>query len=124
MKNSIRNLRLVFSQWKSWIIFAIATALFLRLSFAFFNYRLSLGNLGKFITYSEITFNILLALLFGIFLAGQIYKIVMMQGKKRVHKRGFLGGILGVLITGCPSCTIGVASFLGVGSLLSLLPWQ
>jgi hypothetical protein len=45
-----------------------------------------------------------------------------MKHKKAVHGTGFFGGFLGILITGCPSCTIWLASFLGVGSMLSLLP--
>ncbi|MDR2189766.1 MAG: hypothetical protein LBP53_00810 [Candidatus Peribacteria bacterium] len=57
--------------------------------------------------------NIVLALLFGIFLSGQIYKLTLYTGnKKAVHSQGWLGGMLGVLVTGCPSCTISLASFL------------
>ncbi|MDR0859817.1 MAG: hypothetical protein LBO09_02285 [Candidatus Peribacteria bacterium] len=33
-----------------------------------------------------------------------------------------MGGVLGALFTGCPSCSIGITSFLGLGSLLSALP--
>jgi hypothetical protein len=47
-----------------------------------------------------------------------------MDTRKKIHKRGFLGGLLGVVVTGCPSCTMGLASFLGIGSTLSLLPWH
>ena len=41
----------------------------------FFEYEQSLGNLGKTITYLEINLHILLSGLFGLFLAGQVYKI-------------------------------------------------
>jgi hypothetical protein len=46
----------------------------------------------------------------------------MEGGKKAFHAQGRLGGIFGALFTGCPSCSIGLASFLGLGSLLSGLP--
>ncbi|MDR3169144.1 MAG: hypothetical protein LBU27_05285 [Candidatus Peribacteria bacterium] len=54
-----------------------------------------------------------------------MYKIKLMKsGKKALQTQGRLGGIFGAFLTGCPSCSISLASFLGVGSLLSGLPWS
>jgi uncharacterized protein YqhQ len=106
LKTCSKHLKLVFSHRNARSIALIASGLFIWGSFMFFDFKLSVGNLGIFITYTEIALNLLLGLLFGIFLAGQIYKINLMKHKKAVHGTGFFGGFLGILITGCPSCTI------------------
>jgi hypothetical protein len=123
MKTVCKHLKLVFSHRAYRILALCATALFMYVSFAFFKYQFSLANLWSFIVYSEIFLNVVLALLFGIFLAGQIYKINLMKSKKKaLQTQGRLGGIFGAFLTGCPSCSISLASFLGLGSLLSGLP--
>ena len=33
------------------------------------------------------------------------------------------GTFLGLLVAGCPACSITLASYLGLGSLISFLPW-
>lgn len=125
MKTVCKHLKLVFSRREYRILALLSALLFMYISFAFFLYQFSLANLWPFITYSEIFLNLVLALLFGTFIAGQIYKIHLMKSwKKTLQAQGRLGGIVGAFLTGCPSCSIGLASFLGVGSLLSGLPWS
>lgn len=123
MKEIIRNIKLVIKNKKYLLIFIVTTLLFLYVGYITFNYENSLGNLWKTITYWEITLHILLSILFGIFLSGQIYKIYAMWTIKTEGKsKGILWWIFGVLITGCPSCSIGIASYLGLSSILSFLP--
>lgn len=123
MKKILRNIQLVIKNKKYFLIFLVATAIFLIVGFLTLNYEHSIGNIWKSITYREISLHILLSILFGLFLSGQIYKIYTMWTKKNQGKsRGILWWVLGILITGCPSCSIGIASYLGLSSILSFLP--
>lgn len=123
MRSIFQNIRLVLNDKKYLTLALVTFLIFLIVWFMFFEYEQSLGNLGKTITYLEINLHILLSGLFGLFLAGQVYKIKNMwindtQGKTQ----GFLGGVFGIIITGCPSCSIGIASYLGLSGILSFLP--
>lgn len=123
MKTIWNNLQLVLKDKKYLITFFIVIIIFLSLWFLFFDYKTSLGNLWKAITYWEIILHTLISLLFASFVIGQIYKINILWNKKTSHKTsGFLWWIFGILITGCPSCGIGIASYLGLAGILSFLP--
>ncbi|USN56776.1 MAG: hypothetical protein H6766_07285 [Candidatus Peribacteria bacterium] len=73
--------------------------------------------------YGEITFNILFTILFGIFIAATIYKRrYMRQYSAKDSAVGLIGSFFGTLVAGCPSCTITFASYIGLASIVSILP--
>jgi len=63
-----------------------------------------------------------LALLFGIFLAITLYKYKRFDTVKTTT--WFLWGFLGVLVSGCPSCSITFATYLGLSAILTVLPFS
>lgn len=81
-------------------------------------------NLGKVITYTQIVAHALLAILFGIFITATIYKIRWMKNPHTTTTWSWLlGGFLSTIVIGCPACSIGLASYLGLWWILINLPW-
>lgn len=120
----IYNIKYVLSR-RNYIVFLILGFLFfLFLGFYFFNYQLSIGNLGYLWTYIDIISHIMISFLFALFLAGQIYKIRHI-GKidAKTTWTWIFWSFFGIIITGCPSCSITLASYLGLASFLSFFPW-
>lgn len=118
------NMRTVLSR-RNYMLFLLGGGvLFLFLGFYFFDYELSIGNLGYFWTYTDIISHILISVLFALFLAGQIYK---MRHVGKINFKttgtGVFWSLFGIIITGCPSCSITLASYLGLASFLSFFPW-
>ncbi len=75
MQQIWKNLKLILSRKKYLLFCCIGCIVFLYLGFHFFDYKLSIGNLGYFWTYVDIISHIGISILFSLFLSGQIYKI-------------------------------------------------
>ncbi|MCD5382894.1 hypothetical protein LR002_02115 [Candidatus Gracilibacteria bacterium] len=88
----------------------------------FMNSCLVIGNLGKVFYNTEIILTILNSILFGIFLGGTLYKIDFFSVKK--SGIGLLGGFLGAIVSGCPACSITLASYLGLAGIISIFPYH
>lgn len=101
----------------------IAGGLMSRLLWSFTDLILIEWNEGKIIMYTEIVFHILFAVLFSIFIAATTYKWNYMKSLSGTNSgKGLIGSFLWTLVAGCPSCTITVASYIGLASAVSLLP--
>lgn len=114
----------VFSH-KGYLIFSIITTLLIGLLFMHFtNSPMIKGNFGLVYYYTVIFAQILISLLFGIFLPVTVYKYVKFSSfNLKENTSSFIGTFLGVLVAGCPACSITVASYLGLAGIVSFLPW-
>lgn len=123
MSQIFKNLKLVFTSKRCIMLFLLVIFLFLLGGFFFFDYELTLGNTWSLMTHSWLGLHILVTILFALFVVGQVYKFKTIWSVKDSGKgQGVIWGILGSLITWCPSCSISLASYLGLSSILSLLP--
>lgn len=121
MQKIINNLLLVIGDRRSMAGFAIAFVLVWVIIYSMTNYPLIRGNMWNQIYYLWVVIDILFVLLFSFFVAGFVYKSLLFSTYKNVWWR--FGWFLGVLVTWCTSCSISIASYLGIAWLISLLPW-
>lgn len=83
-----------------------------------------IGNLWITYVVVQYTAHLLLAIIFGLFVAATIYKIRYFSHID--HSKTTLWGtwgIIGVILIGCPACSISIASYMWLGTLLTQLPW-
>lgn len=120
-----QNLIYAYSQKNTYLITLGAMLIILFAQAAFIDYSFLVGNLGKTLAFIDVSLGILLALLFGINIALLVIKLTMSGNvKKREGATTTFGGIIGVLVTGCPTCSITLASYIGLAGLIGLLPFQ
>jgi len=83
------------------------------------------GNLWDVYLGFEIWLHALLSILFGFFVALQVYKIRLFTPQDIKPARtlwGTIGGFLWVLVVGCPACSITLAWLFGLWAVLVSLP--
>lgn len=119
----IKNISLIFRSYIYTSIFVISFLALFFLWYIFFDYELSIGNLWVARTYIGIFANIIFSLLFALFISGQVYKIREFKKVGNNSGQWLVWWILGSIFVWCPSCTISIASYVGLSGLLSLLPW-
>lgn len=125
MEDFFKNIFLVFSNYKYVLFFLF---LFSSLFFLFellTDDALIKGNLG--LTYFYINFNlqILISLLFASFFTFFVYKYITFSTfDKKTSATSFLGTFFGVLVGGCAACSLTVASYLGLGSIIAFFPYH
>jgi len=103
-----------------WIIFGIV--LIAIPSYYFLDTEIIIGNKGYNYLYFEILLDVLISILFWIFIGATLYKMSYFNVKKTWV--WFLGWFLGILVSGCPSCTITLASYLWLAGFVSVLPYD
>ncbi|MFP4524483.1 MAG: hypothetical protein ACLFO2_04215 [Candidatus Woesearchaeota archaeon] len=102
----------------------IAAGILITLQAVFTDYATLAGNLGTAFANIEVSLGILLALLFGLNAGLLWYKLRLASAVKASETGTTLaGGFLGLLVTGCPACSITIASYLGLAGILSGLPF-
>jgi len=108
---------------KIWIFGIIIGALFIIIpTYYFLDSKMIIGNKWHNYLYFEIFLDILIIILFWIFVATTLYKMSYFSVKKSWI--WFLGGFLWILVSGCPSCTITLASYLWLAGFVSVLPYD
>lgn len=125
MKKLMRkhNLRQIYSSQKATIAWIIAAWLISRLMRSFTDLALIKGNMWIIRMYLEAAFHIIFALFFGVFVAATTYKWYYMKKITTTEPaKGIIGWLLWTLVAGCPACTITLASYVGLASLMSALP--
>ncbi len=114
----------VFTKWYSIPIFIVTSLLVGYIFSLFTNIDLIFGNFGVHYLWAQIVTQTLITLLFGLFVPISIYKIIVFNSfsiKENLSSGG--GTFLGLLVAGCPACSITLASYLGLISIVSFLPW-
>ncbi len=118
MKNIIKILK---SQtWILGMIFGIA--LMVIPEYYFVERDLIIWNLWHTFYVVEISLTVIIALLFWLFIAATLYKINYFSIKKSWI--GVFWGFVWALVSGCPACSITLASYLGLASVMSLFPYS
>jgi len=89
----------------------------------FLNAELTIGNLGITFFVIQMFLDTAITLLFSLFLAATLYKMYRFRIPEKKTGVWMLGGFLGVVVSGCPACSITLASYLGFASIVSSLPF-
>lgn len=124
--NQIKStLKDVYSNYGAYIATIIGAGLVSFLMFKFTNFDAMFYGKGPVYAYSQVILQIILAFLTGINVALLWHKLkfsAQFNGKEAGATT--LGSVFGVLVSGCPSCGITIASYLGLGSVLTQLPFS
>lgn len=124
IKQSIDNIKYVFSETKYILISLISSLVFGLIMFYFTNYDLIAGNMGLIYANIQIFLQIMFVLFFGINISLLFYQIKAAADHKSSGVGSTtLGSILGIIVSGCPSCGITLASYIGLSSFLSSFPF-
>jgi len=117
----IRNIIKVFNStiWIVWIITGIAIIAIP--SYYFMEKDLVIGNLWYWFYVWEMILSVTISILFWLFIWTTLYKIKYFSLKK--WSIGIFGWFLGVLVAGCPACSITLASYIWLASIISVFPF-
>lgn len=120
-----KNFKLVFSKWQYGLIAFIVFALFESIFVFFSNSEITKVNIGVGFFYIELVSQVLIALLFGVFVAVSIFKLLFFAdfSKKKRSSLGVFSGLISVLVAGCPACSITLASYVGLAGFFSVFPF-
>ena len=121
-KDLQNNLKLLYSQKKYYFITLISVIIIGVVMFYFTNFSLISGNQGKVFAYTQIFFQLIISLLFGINISALWYKLKLSSLVKEKTSTS-LAAILSVIVSGCPACGITLASYLGLATFFSALPF-
>lgn len=125
MKIIYKNTKKVLSKPSSLIATIIAILSIWTLFLAFKNTELIIGNLWYTFYISELALDISIALLFWLFVWSTIYKLLYFSTPKKKNLWiWWVASFFWVLVWGCPACSITVASYLGLASILSVFPYH
>lgn len=101
--------------------------IFSGMSLLFYNFTehaLIAGNMGKNYLLVQVIVQYIIAFLFALFVPITIYKIRFFNSfSVKENTSSGVGAFLGILVMGCPACSITLASYLGLSAFLSFLPW-
>jgi hypothetical protein len=118
------NLQLVFRIRKYRSLFYAVFILMLFLFSYFTDNAVIRGNLGEMYYITNVIAQALVSFLFALFIPLSIYKIrAFSDPSLKEHSASFLGSFLSILVAGCPACSVSIASYLGLASIVSFLPW-
>lgn len=120
----IHNIRSAFKQIDTIFVSVFSAALISFIMFYFTETELIKVNIGWFHALSQNLIQVIISIVFGLNM-GLLWsklKFASSVGASNTSST-ILGGALSVLVSGCPACSITVASYLGLASLFSGLPW-
>lgn len=124
MKNIFKNFLEVFSKWQ-YLLLSLIIFIGMSLLFNWFTeHDLIAGNMGKNYLLAQVLAQYIISFLFALFVPITVYKIKYFNSfSVKENISSSIGAFLGVLVMGCPACSITLASYLGLSALLSFLPW-
>jgi hypothetical protein len=120
----LANLRAASGHKPTVIIFLASLLAGILIQAAFTDYALLAGNQGRTYATIHVTAGALLTLLFSLNLGLLSFKLFSAaQVRKREAGGTFFGGLASVILTGCPACSITLASYLGLSGIIASLPF-
>jgi hypothetical protein len=123
-KQIISNLFMVFKDWRYSLLGIIIFLCFQLIFYAFTNTALTIGNLGMTYFVVQTVTQSLIALLFAIFVPISVYKIVLFSDfSVKENTNSFIGSIMTVIVAGCPTCSVTLASYIGLAGVFSIFPF-
>jgi len=125
VKLIFKNLLKVLLKPSSSISTIISVIAIWSLFFLFTNKDLIIWNLWINFYITELILDIFIALLFWLFIGSTVYKIFYFSTHTKKHLWVWgVASFFGILVSGCPACSITLASYLGLASILSILPYH
>jgi len=123
--HQLEIIKQVYSHKKCYLITLFGTLLIGFVMFYFTHFQLLYHNIGKVYAYAQVIVQVILAILFGINLALFWHKMhfVSKVNSSKEAATTTIASILGIIISGCPVCGITLASYLGLATLFSSLPF-
>ena len=106
-----------------WLPFFITLGIVGYVIYRFSDFELTMNSLGPQIAYLGLGINISLLCLIPLFFGLSGYKIWYFSHIGNSTTGGITGSILSLLVTGCPACSITLASYIGLGGILSVFPY-
>ena len=82
------------------------------------------GNFWDTYATTNLIFDIINIILIWLFVASFVYKRRLFGNSSKNNQSGWFGSITSVLVSGCPACSITLASYLGLASFFALLPYN
>ena len=124
LKQKLQNIKSVYSYFESYLITIISGVLISYLMFKFTNFDAMYYGNGAVYAYVQVIVQVLIIILSGVNFAMLWHKLKFSAefDAKDTHTTT-IGSILGVLVSGCPACGITLASYLGLTSILTSLPF-
>lgn len=117
------NLKIVFQNKKNFFYLFLLFFIFFSLFFLLSDYEIVKGNYGETHFQILIITQFLISLLFSFFIILSINKYLYFKGPSSIENTTSIIGIFfGSLVTGCTSCSITLASFIGLAGFISALP--
>ena len=123
MRLWINNLKLVVWSWPSILVGLLFSGWFAYMVEYFSNRDLIAGNYGHTYATINLTIDIITVIWIGLFVASVIYKMIAFKSITSTNHFGWLGWFFSALVAGCASCGLTLATYLGLASILTLLPW-
>jgi hypothetical protein len=125
VKIILKNLRKVLFKPSSLIATLIAISAIWGLFAYFKNSELIIGNLWLTFYITELVLDISIAMLFWLFIWSTVYKIFYFsKPTKKTLWVWWFASFFWILVSGCPACSITVASYLGLASIISVFPYH
>lgn len=125
MKLILQNLIKVLTKKSSLIATIISIIAIWTLFLCFKNTELIIWNLWITFYIVELCLDVLIALLFWLFVWSTVYKIMYFAWPtKKTMWVGSIASFFWILVSGCPACSITLASYLWLASILSVLPYH
>ena len=125
MKLLLQNLIKVLTNPSSFITTLVSVLSIWFLFYSFTESNLIIGNLWMSFYVTEIVLDILVALLFWLFVGSTVYKIMYFAWPiKKTMWVWSIASFFWILVSGCPACSITLASYLWLASILSVFPYH
>lgn len=123
MKSWFRNLSLLLSFWPALIGGVLGLVLLASVITYFSDRALIAGNYWP--TYAGINWFVdgTTILLFGLFVSSVIYKLTAFSKPQPSQHSGWFWWLFSALFAGCSSCTLTLATYLWLSSVVAFLPW-
>lgn len=124
MNKILSNFIDVYSKWYNILIFLLSIAIVSTIFIHFTDGPLIKGNFGVTYYWSIMISQFLITFLFSFFIPIATYKYFKFASFSVKESAGSgLGAFIGLIVAGCPACSITLASYLGLAGIVSLLPW-
>ncbi len=124
METIIQNLKKVLSS-KTPVISTIIAIILIGSLFNYFSDReLIIGNMWYGYYIFELSLEIIITILFWLFIWSTVYKIKYFSKPNKKHLWiWWVASFFWIIVAGCPTCSITLASYLWLASILAVLPY-
>lgn len=123
MKSWFKNISLLLSSWPALIAGVLGSVLLASVITYFSDRALIAGN--YWLTYARINWFVdgATVILFGLFISSVIYKLTAFSKPQSSKQSGWFGWLFSALFAWCSSCTLTLATYLWLSSVVAFLPW-